>query len=137
MILGIGTDLVDIRRIEQTIARHGDRFINRIYTEIERARAERKANRIDTYAKRFAAKEACAKALGTGFRNGVFFRDMGVVNLPSGKPTLRLTGGALKRLQAITPAGYDAQIDLAITDEYPLAQAFVVISALRQEPAAE
>jgi holo-[acyl-carrier protein] synthase len=134
MILGIGTDLVDIRRIEQTIARHGDRFINRIYTEIERARAERKANRIDTYAKRFAAKEACAKALGTGFRNGVFFRDMGVVNLPSGKPTLRLTGGALARLQAITPAGYEAQIDLAITDEYPLAQAFVVISALRREP---
>ena len=130
MILGIGTDLVDIRRIEQTIARHGDRFINRIYTEVERARAERKANRIDTYAKRFAAKEACAKALGTGFRQGVFFRDMGVVNLPSGKPTLRLTGGALARLQAITPAGYMAQIDLALTDEYPLAQAFVVISAM-------
>jgi len=129
MILGIGTDLVDIRRIEQAIARHGDRFINRIYTEVERARAERKANRIDTFAKRFAAKEACAKALGTGFRNGVFFRDMGVVNLPSGKPTLRLTGGALARLQAITPAGYTAQIDLALTDEYPLAQAFVVISA--------
>jgi len=134
MILGIGTDLVDIRRIEQAIARHGDRFINSIYTEVERARAERKANRIDTYDKRFAAKEACAKALGTGFRNGVFFRDMGVVNLPSGKPTLRLTGGALRRLQAITPAGYEAQIDLAITDEYPLAQAFVVISALRREP---
>jgi holo-[acyl-carrier protein] synthase len=130
MILGIGTDLVDIRRIEQAIARHGDRFINRIYTEVERARAERKANRIDTYAKRFAAKEACAKALGTGFRNGVFFRDMGVVNLPSGKPTLRLTGGALARLQAITPAGHAAQIDLALTDEYPLAQAFVVISAM-------
>ncbi len=130
MILGIGTDLVDIRRIEQAIARHGDRFINRIYTEVERARAERKANRIDTYAKRFAAKEACAKALGTGFRDGVFFRDMGVVNLPSGKPTLRLTGGALERLQAITPAGHAAQIDLAITDEYPLAQAFVVISAM-------
>ena len=130
MILGIGTDLVDIRRIEQAIARHGDRFINRIYTEVERARAERKANRIDTYAKRFAAKEACAKALGTGFRNGVFFRDMGVVNLPSGKPTLRLTGGALARLQAITPAGYTAQIDLALTDEHPLAQAFVVISAI-------
>src|SRR4029077_596923 len=130
MILGIGTDLVDIRRIEQAIARHGDRFINRIYTEVERARAERKQNRIDTYAKRFAAKEACAKALGTGFRKGVFFRDMGVVNLPSGKPTLRLTGGALARLQAITPAGYAAQIDLALTDEYPLAQAFVIISAL-------
>ena len=134
MILGIGTDLVDIRRIEQTIARHGERFIARIYTDVERARAERKANRIDTYAKRFAAKEACAKALGTGFRQGVFFRDMGVVNLPSGKPTLRLTGGALARLQAITPAGYEAQIDLAITDEYPLAQAFVVISAMRREP---
>jgi holo-[acyl-carrier protein] synthase len=130
MILGIGTDLVDIRRIEQTIARHGERFINRIYTEVERARAERKQNRIDTYAKRFAAKEACAKALGTGFRQGVFFRDMGVVNLPSGKPTLRLTGGALARLQAITPAGHAAQIDLALTDEYPLAQAFVVISAM-------
>jgi len=133
MILGIGTDLVDIRRIEQTIARHGDRFINRIYTEVERARAERRANRIDTYAKRFAAKEACAKALGTGFRRGVFFRDMGVVNLPSGKPTLRLTGGALKRLEAITPAGFEPRIDLALTDEYPLAQAFVVISAMRRE----
>jgi holo-[acyl-carrier protein] synthase len=137
MILGIGTDLVDIRRIEQTIARHGERFIARIYTDVERARAERKANRIDTYAKRFAAKEACAKALGTGFRHGVFFRDMGVVNLPSGKPTLRLTGGALERLQAITPAGYEAQIDLALTDEYPLAQAFVVISAMRREPSRE
>jgi holo-[acyl-carrier protein] synthase len=133
MILGIGTDLVDIRRIEQTIARHGERFITRIFTDTERARAERKANRIDTYAKRFAAKEACAKALGTGFRKGVFFRDMGVVNLPSGKPTLRLTGGALERLQAITPPGYEAQIDLALTDEYPLAQAIVVISALRRE----
>src|SRR5262249_36787616 len=110
MILGIGTDLVDIRRIEQAITRHGDRFIARIYTEAERARAERKANRIDTYAKRFAAKEACAKALGTGFRNGVFFRDMGVVNLPSGKPTLRLTGGALTRLEAITPPRYAAPI---------------------------
>ena len=130
MILGIGTDLVDIRRIEQTIARHGERFINRIYTETERARAERKANRIDTYAKRFAAKEACAKALGTGLRAGVFWRDMGVVNLPSGRPTLRLTGGALARLTAITPAGYDARIDLTITDEGPLAQALVVISAV-------
>jgi holo-[acyl-carrier protein] synthase len=134
MILGIGTDLVDIRRIEQTIARHGDRFINRIYTESERARAERRANRVDTYAKRFAAKEACAKALGTGFRRGVFFRDIGVVNLRSGKPTLRLTGGALARLAVITPAGWEAQIDLALTDEYPLAQAFVVISAVRQAP---
>ncbi|HEU5273007.1 MAG TPA: holo-ACP synthase [Xanthobacteraceae bacterium] len=133
MILGIGSDLVDIRRIEQTLARHGERFIDRIYTETERARAERRADRIATYAKRFAAKEACAKALGTGFRRGVFFRDMGVVNLPSGKPTLQLTGGALERLEAMTPAGFSAQIDLAITDEYPLAQAFVVISAVREE----
>src|SRR5258705_13042959 len=105
MILGTGTDLVDIRRIEQTIARHGDRFINRIYTETERARAERRANRIDTYAKRFAAKEACAKALGTGFRRGVFFRDMGGGNLPPRKPTLRLTGGGPQPPRAITPAG--------------------------------
>src|SRR3954470_19322518 len=112
MILGIGTDQVDIRRIEQTIARHGDRFINRIYTEVERAKAERRANRIDTYAKRFAAKEACAKALGTGLRAGVFWRDMGVVNLPSGRPTMRLTGGALERLKTMTPAGYEAHIDL-------------------------
>src|SRR5712691_1378784 len=130
MILGIGTDLVDIRRIGQTIARHGERFLARIYTATERARAERRANRIDTYAKRFAAKEACAKALGTGFRQGVFFRDMGVVNLPSGKPTMVLTGGAAKRLAAITPAGYEAHIDVALTDEYPIAQAFVVISAV-------
>jgi holo-[acyl-carrier protein] synthase len=129
VIIGIGTDLVDIRRIEKTIARHGERFLNRIFTETERERADRRANRIDTYAKRFAAKEACAKALGTGFRGGVFFRDLGVVNLPSGKPTLQLTGGALKRLQAITPAGYRTQIDLALTDEWPIAQAVVVISA--------
>src|SRR5689334_4907724 len=134
MILGIGSDLVDIRRIEQTLARHGDRFIDRIYTETERARAERRADRIATYAKRFAAKEACAKALGTGFRRGVFFRDMGVVNLPSGKPTLQLTGGALERLEAITPVGFSAQIDLAITDEHPMAQAFVGTSAWPQEP---
>jgi holo-[acyl-carrier protein] synthase len=130
MILGIGTDLVDIRRIERTIERHGDRFIHRIFTETERTLAERRANRAATYAKRFAAKEACAKALGTGFRNGVFFRDLGVVNLSSGKPTMRLTGGALVRLQALVPAGCEAQIDLAITDEYPMAQAFVIISAV-------
>ena len=129
MILGIGSDLIDIRRIEQTIERHGERFIARIFTDTERAKAERRANRIDTYAKRFAAKEACAKALGTGLRAGVFWRDMGVVNLPSGRPTMRLTGGALERLQTITPAGYEARIDLTITDEYPTAQAFVVISA--------
>ncbi len=131
MIIGIGTDLVDIRRIEKTIERHGDRFLDRIFTAAERARADRKANRIATYAKRFAAKEACAKALGTGFRQGVFFRDLGVVNLPSGKPTLQLTGDALKRLQAITPTGCQPQIDLALTDEWPLAQAVVVISADR------
>jgi holo-[acyl-carrier protein] synthase len=134
MILGIGSDLVDIRRIERAVARHGERFINRIYTENERARAERRADRIATYAKRFAAKEACAKALGTGFRRGVFWRDMGVVNLPSGRPTMRLTGGALARLQAITPAGCEARIDLTITDEAAMAQAFVIISAVaRQE----
>ncbi len=129
MILGIGSDIIDIRRIEQTIARHGDRFLDRIFTEVERAKAERRKNRIDTYAKRFAAKEACAKALGTGLRAGVFWRDMGVVNLPSGRPTMLLTGGALARLSAITPAGYEARIDVTITDEYPTAQAFVIISA--------
>ena len=133
MILGIGSDISDVRRIAKVIERHGDRFIDRIFTPHERARAERRRNRVETYAKRFAAKEACAKALGTGFRQGVFFRDMGVVNLPSGKPTLRLTGGALRRLEAITPAGWDPQIDLALTDEHPLAQAFVVISAMPRE----
>ena len=129
MILGIGSDMVDIRRIERVIARHGERFLARIFTDAERARAERRANRVETYAKRFAAKEACAKALGTGIRGGVWWRDMGVVNLPSGRPTMRLTGGAMTRLQAITPAGHEARIDLTITDEYPLAQAFVLISA--------
>jgi holo-[acyl-carrier protein] synthase len=133
MILGIGIDLVDIRRIEKTIARHGERFVARVFTPVEQAKAERRANRIDTYAKRFAAKEACAKALGTGFRHGVFFRDMGVVNLPSGRPTLKLTGGALERLESITPAGMLARIDLALTDEWPLAQAMVVISAESQD----
>lgn len=131
MILGIGSDLVDIRRIEKVIARHGDRFIHRIFTETERSKAERRATRIDTYAKRFAAKEACSKALGTGFRNGVFFRDMGVVNLPSGRPTMQLTGGALDQLRRITPQGYEARIDVSLTDEYPIAQAFVVISAIQ------
>ena len=131
MILGIGTDLVDIRRIERTIARHGDRFLDRIFTSTERKLAECRADRAATYAKRFAAKEACAKALGTGFRDGIFFRDLGVVNLPSGRPTMQLVGAALCRLQAIVPAGFAAHIDLAITDEYPLAQAFVVISAVQ------
>jgi holo-[acyl-carrier protein] synthase len=131
VIIGIGTDLVDIRRIERTIARHGDRFLNRIFTPTERALAERRNNSAETYAKRFAAKEACAKALGTGFREGIFFRDLGVMNLPSGKPTMLLTGAALVRLQAIMPQGLEAQIDLAISDEYPMAQAFVVISAVQ------
>ena len=130
MILGIGSDLCDIRRIEKVIARHGDRFIDRVFTAAERARAEHRATRIETYAKRFAAKEACAKALGTGFRRGVFFRDMGVVNLPSGRPTLALTGGAAARLKEITPGGHEARIDLSLTDEYPIAQAIVVISAI-------
>lgn len=134
MIIGIGSDLCDIRRIEKVLARHGERFVNRVFTEIERDRAERKATRIETYAKRFAAKEACAKALGTGFRRGVFFRDLGVVNLPSGRPTMKLTGGALALLEAITPQGYEARIDVSLTDEYPLAQAFVVISAARKMP---
>jgi holo-[acyl-carrier protein] synthase len=133
MILGIGIDLVDIRRIEKTIARHGERFVARVFTPVEQAKAERRTNRIDTYAKRFAAKEACAKALGTGFRHGVFFRDMGVVNLPSGRPTLELTGGALERLESITPPGMRVRIDLALTDEWPLAQAMVVISAESQD----
>jgi holo-[acyl-carrier protein] synthase len=131
MIIGIGSDIVDIRRIEQTIARFGERFLERIYTAAERRKAESRTAAAATYAKRFAAKEACAKALGTGFRNGVFFRDLGVVNLPGGKPTLALTGGAAERLAAITPDGMTAQIDLTLTDEYPLAQAFVIISASR------
>jgi holo-[acyl-carrier protein] synthase len=129
MIIGIGSDIVDIRRIEQTLARFGERFLERIFTDLERGKAESRTNAVATYAKRFAAKEACAKALGTGFRAGVFFRDLGVVNLPGGKPTLTLTGGAAKRLAEITPAGMTAQIDLTLTDEYPLAQAFVIISA--------
>jgi holo-[acyl-carrier protein] synthase len=130
MILGVGSDLVDVRRIERVIERHGDRFLLRIFTETERAKADRRVTRIETYAKRFAAKEACAKALGTGFRDGVFWRDLGVINLPSGRPTLKLTGGALERLHAITPPGHDARIDLTITDEGPMAQALVIISAV-------
>jgi holo-[acyl-carrier protein] synthase len=129
MILGIGSDITDVRRIAKVIERHGDRFLDRIFTPLERSKADRRRNRIETYAKRFAAKEACAKALGTGFRAGVWWRDLGVVNLPSGRPTFELTGGALRRLQAITPAGYTARIDLTITDEGPMAQALVIISA--------
>jgi holo-[acyl-carrier protein] synthase len=134
MIIGIGSDLIDITRIARVIERHGDRFLDRIFTDVERAKAARRANNekmvVATYAKRFAAKEACSKALGTGFRRGVFMRDMGVVNMRSGRPTIALTGGALARLQEITPAGMTAQIDLTLTDEYPLAQAIVIISAV-------
>ena len=129
MIIGIGSDITDVRRIAKVLDRHGERFIDRIFTPIERAKAEKRRNRVETYAKRFAAKEACAKALGTGLSRGVYWRDMGVVNLPSGRPTLELTGGAKPRLDAITPAGYEARIDLTITDEGPMAHAFVVISA--------
>ena len=129
MILGIGNDVIDIRRVEKSIERFGNRFLDRVFTEVERAKSDRRAQRAASYAKRFAAKEACSKALGTGFRAGVFWRDMGVFNLPSGKPTLKLTGGALKRLEAITPPGMVAQIDLTLTDDFPQAQAIVIISA--------
>ena len=132
MIIGIGSDLIDIRRVEKSIERFGDRFTHRCFTEIERAKSDRRAQRAASYAKRFAAKEACAKALGTGLSRGVYWRDMGVVNLPGGKPTMALTGGALKRLEKITPAGHLAQIDLTITDDFPLAQAIVIISAVPQ-----
>lgn len=133
MILGVGNDVVDIRRIEQTISRHGERFLERVFTATERAKAERRTEKIraSTYAKRFAAKEAAAKALGTGFRAGVFFRDLGVVNLRSGQPTLEMTGGAAARLAAITPQGHVAQVALTMTDEYPYASAVVIISAVR------
>ena len=130
MILGLGNDLCDIRRIEKSLERFGERFIQRIFTEVEQKRSEGRATRAASYAKRFAAKEACAKALGTGLRRGVFWRDMGVVNMRGGKPTMALTGGALARLQEITPAGLTAQIDLTLTDEYPLAQAIVIISGV-------
>ena len=129
MILGIGSDLIDIRRVEASIARFGERFLARIFTDLERAKSEKRAAKAASYAKRFAAKEACAKALGTGLNHGVYWRDMGVENLPGGKPTMRLTGGALRRLEEITPPGMTTQIDLTITDDFPLAQAFVIISA--------
>ena len=130
MILGLGSDITDARRIAKVMERHGDRFLTRVFTDIERAKADRRKNRAETYAKRFAAKEACAKALGTGIRHGVWWRDMGVVNMPSGRPTMLLTGGARKRLDALTPKGHRAQIDITITDEGPMAVAFVVISAV-------
>ncbi len=130
MIIGIGSDLIDIRRIEQTLERHGDRFRARVFTEIEQAKSERRKERAASYAKRFAAKEACAKALGTGISRGVFWRDMGVVNLPGGKPTMALTAGASDRLAQMTPERHRAVVHLTITDDYPLAQAFVIIEAL-------
>ncbi len=130
MILGIGNDLIDIRRIEKTLERFGDRFVQRLFTDIEQKRSDRKKLRAASYAKRFAAKEACSKALGTGLRQGVFWRDMGVTNLKSGKPTMQLTNGALARLESMTPQGMQAQIDLTITDDFPLAQAIVIISAV-------
>jgi holo-[acyl-carrier protein] synthase len=130
MIVGIGSDLVDIRRIEKSIERYGDRFLNRIFTEAERAKSDGRVARAASYAKRFAAKEACAKALGTGLDQGVFWRDMGVTNLPTGQPAMQLTGGAAERLKQLLPEGFKAQILLTITDDYPLAQAFVVIEAL-------
>ncbi len=130
MIIGIGNDIIDIRRVERTLERFGERFVQRIFTTTERARSERRAGRVESYAKRFAAKEACSKALGTGLRRGVYWRDMGVVNLASGKPTMELKGGAAKRLAELVPAGMTAQIDVTITDEPPIAQAIVIISAV-------
>lgn len=134
MIIGVGSDLIDIRRIEATLARFGPRFIDRIFTPLEQEKSDRRANRAESYARRFAAKEACAKALGTGLRRGVFWRDMGVVNLPGGRPTLQLTGGALDRLNALLPPGTEARIDVSLTDEPPLAQAVVIISAIPIAP---
>jgi len=130
VILGIGSDLIDIDRIARSIERFGERFLTRVFTAAERTKSDRRANRAASYAKRYAAKEACAKALGTGFRAGVYWRDLGVVNLPSGRPGMILTGGALKRLEALTPPGMTARIDLTLTDEPPLAQALVVITAV-------
>ena len=130
MILGIGTDIIDIRRIERTLERFGERFVARVFTDLERQRSERRPNRAASYARRFAAKEACSKALGTGFRRGVFWRDMGVANLRGGKPTMLLTGGAATRLEQITPGGLQPVVDVSLTDEPPWAQAFVIISAL-------
>ncbi|MGV1783374.1 MULTISPECIES: holo-ACP synthase [Agrobacterium] len=130
MILGLGSDLIDIRRVEHSLARFGERFTHRCFTDIERAKSDGRKNRAASYAKRFAAKEACSKALGTGLANGVFWKDMGVVNLPGGKPTMALTNGAAERLAAMLPAGHRANIHLTITDDYPYAQAFVIIEAL-------
>lgn len=130
MIIGLGSDLIDIRRVEASIERFGERFTHRCFTDVEREKSDRRKNRAASYAKRFAAKEACSKALGTGLAQGVFWKDMGVINLPSGKPTMRLTNGAGERLQAMLPAGHEAVIHLTITDDFPYAQAFVIIEAL-------
>ena len=130
MIIGIGSDLIDIRRVEKSLERFGARFTERCFTEIERAKSDGRKNRAASYAKRFAAKEACSKALGTGLAQGVFWRDMGVVNLPGGKPTMKLTGGALERLNRLVPDGHEARIHVTITDDFPMAQAFVIIEAL-------
>ncbi|GAB4176593.1 MAG: holo-ACP synthase [Thalassobaculales bacterium] len=130
MIIGLGSDIIDIRRIERTLARFGDRFTLRVFTPVERAKSDRRAGRAASYARRFAAKEACAKALGTGIARGTYWRDLGVVNLPGGKPTMALTGNAAARLRAITPPGMTAQIDVTITDDFPTAQAIVIISAV-------
>jgi holo-[acyl-carrier protein] synthase len=130
MIVGVGSDLTDIRRVQKTLDRFGQRFTDRIFTEVERKRAERRSDRAASYAKRFAAKEACSKALGTGIRGGVFWRDMGVVNKPSGQPTMRLTGGAALRLAALIPPGMQANIHVSLTDDHPYAQAFVIIEAV-------
>ena len=135
MIIGIGSDITDARRVAEVLERHGERFLDRVFTEVERTKSERRVRRAESYAKRFAAKEACAKALGTGLAQGVFWKDMGVVNLPSGRPTMQLTGGARARLDAITPEGFEARIDLTITDDGPIAQAFVIISAVPKSTA--
>jgi len=133
VILGVGNDLIDIRRIEKTLERYGERFLGRVFTDVERKKSDGRRQRAASYAKRFAAKEACAKALGTGLSQGVYWRDMGVVNLPSGRPTMRLTGGAAKVLQDLTPEGHEARIDLTITDDFPLAAAIVIISGIPEK----
>ncbi|HKT53034.1 MAG TPA: holo-ACP synthase [Caulobacteraceae bacterium] len=134
MIIGIGSDLTDIRRVEKTLERFGERFVQRVFTDIERARSERRQDKAASYAKRFAAKEACCKALGTGLRRGVHLKDMGVVNLRSGQPTMALTGGAAKRLAELTPEGFTPAIHLSLTDDHPYAQAFVIIEAVARSP---
>ena len=133
MIIGIGNDIIDIRRVEKTLERWGDRFVQRIFTEVEQKKSDRRRLRAASYAKRYAAKEACSKALGTGFRAGVFWRDLGVVNLPSGRPTMQLTGGAAAHLKSLIPAGHRPDIHLTITDDWPMAQAIVIIQAVPED----